>query len=1016
MQAFALGVGGAWLVLLAELCIAFGLRGQRLTSVWELMIGLGSLGPVWLSGAGLIGGIGGIFAERLRTSRSAATELGLLLALVGAAFGWGVGGGRHLSDPALRAGFAALCALGFGAAGTFGARLARRLRVERGEEGAGAPLIVGIFAGVAALIIANHTVLVRLYPAFHGTLSGLSLLGGGLGLALLIPRAKRALPWILGVFGLAWAGLFPGSKSARTLDNFRVVALEGSPTLSLGVQLASRLAPPLPIDEAALARPLGARVVRTDGVDLRGKSFLLITIDALRADHVGAYGAERDVTPEIDALARDGHTFEFAYAATPHTSYSLTSLMTGKYMRPLLLQGAGADSELLPTLLQGYGYRTAAFYPPAVFFVDSERFQAFSEARLGFEYAWIEFAEGEKRVGQVASYLEKQPQDRPLFLWVHLFGPHEPYMKGSRDLGDRDVDRYDSEIFEADKTVGALVRLVRARDPGTVVIISADHGEEFGEHGGRYHGTTVYEEQVRVPMIWNGAGILSGRSDVPVQTVDVVPTLLSSLRIPVPPRVRGNDLTPWLSASEEKKPLPLGFAVAETDSMTLLAEGSERLICERETGACRLFDLTQDPKQKKDLGLARPERFEDLRRRARAFAATHGAYETRGLREGGRDLPEALVRGLAGDKEVAPEVARLLDDADPLLRRKAAELLFSLGGEAQLSALRLAFSREEEESVRAALALALTRLGEPVALATDVLRSEDLALRRRAALAFALTGDLKGAEVLIEWWREPPSEEESRVLLEVFAKHRVKSAVPALVSRLSDVRLRPQIASTLGTIGDEDARPALLRALRQERYVSTRPVLFDALRRLGAKEELVVPLRMFLGMPDPLEGGVQLASELGLLEHVGGPTKKALATLRSLADSGVRVDVTVAPVSKDEAKEPVRLLVLAQSKGDTPGRVRVERARAAYAAPGDNRYRKRPELHGEGGLEVEIPPSKEPLQIDMGVLPGAKSGQQLSLNVLSMDAQVFALVAVPLREELPLPPPEPVVSGDATAP
>src|SRR5690606_10526544 len=121
MQAFALGVGGAWLVLLAELCIAFGLRGQRLTSVWELMIGLGSLGPVWLSGAGLIGGIGGIFAERLRTSRSAATELGLLLALVGAAFGWGVGGGRHLSDPALRAGFAALCALDFGAAGTFGA-------------------------------------------------------------------------------------------------------------------------------------------------------------------------------------------------------------------------------------------------------------------------------------------------------------------------------------------------------------------------------------------------------------------------------------------------------------------------------------------------------------------------------------------------------------------------------------------------------------------------------------------------------------------------------------------------------------------------------------------------------------------------------------------------------------------------------------------------------------------------------------------------------------------------------
>ncbi len=1015
MQAFALGAGGAWFVLLAELCVAFGLRGQRLTSVWELMIGLGSLGPAWLSGAGLIGGIAGIFAQRIRTSRTVPLELGFLFALVGAASGWGVGGGRHLSDPALRAGFAGLSALGLGVAGALGVQLARRLGVGDSGKGAAAPLILSIGAGVAALMFVNHTVLVRLYPAFHGTLSGLSLFGGGLGFALAVPCARGALPWIFGFLGLALAGLVPGSKNARRLDNFRIVALEGSPTLALGVQFGNFLAPPLPIDEAALARPLGARVVRTDGVDLRGKSFLLITIDALRADHVGAYGASRGVSPEIDSLAREGHTFEFAYAATPHTSYSLTSLMTGKYMRPLLLQGAGADSELLPTLLQRYGYRTAAFYPPAVFFVDSERFQAFSEARLGFEYAWVEFAEGEKRVGQVASYLEKQPQDGPLFLWVHLFGPHEPYVKGSRDLGDRDVDRYDSEIFEADKTVGALVRLIRARDPNTVVIVSADHGEEFGEHGGRYHGTTVYEEQVRVPMIWNGAGIPSGRSDAPVQTVDVVPTLLSSLRIPVPPRVRGNDLTPWLSRSQEKKPLPLGFAVAETDSMTLFAEGSERLICERETGACRLFDLTQDPKQKKDLGLARPDRFKDLRKRARAFSATHGAFETRGLREGGRDLPEALVRGLAGDKEVAPEIARLLDDADPLLRRKAADLLFSLGGEGELSALRLAFSREDDESVRVAIALALTRLGEPVALATDLLDSEDPALRRRAALAFALTGDLKGEKVLIEWWREPPTEEESRVLLEVFAKHRVKSAAPALVSRLSDVRLRPQIASTLGLIGEEDARPPLLRALREERYVSTRPVLFDALRRLGAKEELVVPLRMFLAMPDPLEGGVQLASELGLLEHVGGPTKKALGNLRSLADSGVRVDLTVAPAPQGEAKEPVRLLVLAQTRGDAPGRVRVERAGAVYA-PGDKRYRKRPELLGEGGLEVEIPPSKEPLQVDMGVLPGAKSGQQLSLNVLGMDAQVFALVAVPLREELPPPPPSAIVSGEADAP
>src|SRR5690606_23826011 len=101
-----------------------------------------------------------------------------------------------------------------------------------------------------------------------------------------------------------------------------------------------------------------------------------------------------------------------------------------------------------------------------------------------------------------------------------------------------DVDLYDGEIAAADQTVGRLVEMALKRDPRTLVILTADHGEEFGDHGGRYHGTSVYDEQVRVPLIIMGEGIAAGRRVLePVQTIDLLPTVLDGLQIPIPPRI-----------------------------------------------------------------------------------------------------------------------------------------------------------------------------------------------------------------------------------------------------------------------------------------------------------------------------------------------------------------------------------------------------------------------------------------------------------------------------------------------
>src|SRR5262249_52018389 len=140
-------------------------------------------------------------------------------------------------------------------------------------------------------------------------------------------------------------------------------------------------------------------------LDWKGRDLVLVTIDALRADHVSAYGYERKTTPNIDALAARGVRFEHAYCPTPHTSYSIASMMTGKYIKPLLALDTEDDGETWGVQLRRYGYRTAAFYPPAVFFIDEHRFRVMHESAFGFEYVKEEFTRPDVRHAQLERYL-----------------------------------------------------------------------------------------------------------------------------------------------------------------------------------------------------------------------------------------------------------------------------------------------------------------------------------------------------------------------------------------------------------------------------------------------------------------------------------------------------------------------------------------------------------------------------------------------------------------------------------
>jgi arylsulfatase A-like enzyme len=1020
--AATVGAAASLLLLLVELAWVLSVRRAEVSSVWEAQSALSLLLPAFLALAVVVGAAGGLALKLLLMagrSRPHRVMLALFIATAAALAAFGVGGGRHLSAPGVRLGFAlgaagVACAISLLAAPWLSSRLRARPQV----FAAGAALVI------VALELANAFVLVRLYPAFHAALAGSALL---LAPAVLLPLLgpRQGPRWSDGRLGVAAAlglvlvaGL--GAVSTRSaaerlarFDNLRLILLESAPLAGQVVTLSALVAPPEPLtepEESALEAAAGASA---GGLNFQGRDVLLVTVDALRADHLGAYGYSRKLTPNFDALAGRGTTFERAYCPTPHTSYSVTSLLTGKYLRPLLLQGAGEDSDTWAKLLRTYGYRTAAFYPPAVFFIDQARFAAFEQRSLDFEYKWVEFAEGEKRLGQVRQYLDAAPREQPLFVWVHLFGPHEPYEAHPElglSLGDRDVDRYDAEVAAADATFGELVKMMEQRRPGGVTILSADHGEEFGDHGGRYHGSSVYEEQVRVPLIIAGPGVKTQRVPEVVQTIDLLPTVLSALAVPRPPRIRGRDLSPLLAGT---RPPGAGMAFAETDEQSLFAEGPFRLLCARRLGACKLFDLEKDPRQTRDASAEHPEALARLRGKLRELSASHGRYEQSGLRAEGKGWPAAILRGQSGDGDAAEEIASLLEDADPAIRRKAAELLFELRRKETIPALRLALGRAEDEDVRRYAALALTRLGEGAPLTVELLRAPSLEFRRLAALALGESGDKRGEELLVAWWRDAPARDfqRSRELLEVFGALRSKDAVVPLMQSLSDVRLRPYIAQALGKIRDEAAAGALLSALNEERMQSARVALASALVELDAGPALAAPLVRFLGVPDPLPGGLMLAERAKILEHVGGPVGRDAARLKRDENLGVKLTLTIPPGGNGKG---VRLLARVRNTGNAPGALLFSRAeegtREPRAGAGSLTLPKLPVIDESRALRVAVPPSSEPQELSAR-LPdsfGLKAALRASfLLYAERGVEVETIALVPLSDELPPPPPKP---------
>jgi arylsulfatase A-like enzyme/Flp pilus assembly protein TadD len=381
---------------------------------------------------------------------------------------------------------------------------------------------------------------------------------------------------------------------------------------------------------ATVAWRLWPGSVRREG----GMSVLLVSIDTLRADALGAYGNPHAQTPGLDRLARDGVVFQDVHAHNVVTLPSHATMLSGRLpMEHGIRDNSGfrfpEDVPTLATLLEAAGYRTAAFVSAFVldsrfgldrgFEVYDDRFGG-AEVRTAFKVAE---RSGERTVAAARDWLAAQGS-APSFAFVHLYEPHFPY-EPPEPLASRFPSRpYDGEVAAADAALSPLLGpLLDAGASGrTLVVLTSDHGEALNEHGEATHGIFAYEATLRVPLILHAPRLLRPRRvSTPVQLVDLLPTILDALSLEPPTELSGRSLWP-LAAGRRAEPAPLYFESLYSS----LNRGWAPLYGVVEDGlkyidlpVPELYDLAADPAEERNLVTQRPEALQRLRARLADF-------------------------------------------------------------------------------------------------------------------------------------------------------------------------------------------------------------------------------------------------------------------------------------------------------------------------------------------------------------------------------------------------------------
>jgi arylsulfatase A-like enzyme len=403
-----------------------------------------------------------------------------------------------------------------------------------------------------------------------------------------------------------------------------------------------------------------------DLAQLEGKpNVLLVIVDTLRADRLSCYGYGKNTSPNVDRLARDGILFRNGFAQSSWTRPSIATVFTSLY--PSSHRAVGKPDQLpdnvvtIAEAMKEAGYYTVGFadniniadvfnfdqgfdeyhyLAPDYFFYAPEsatHLTVYNQLRLVRERflsknKWVQFYYQDAKVitDHAVDWLERN-QGKRFFLMVHYMDPHDPYFvhpytgegyarvsmpNPDPALSGRLSDLYDGEIEYFDAELGRLLDWLEDHGlyDGTIALLTADHGEEFYEHEGWWHGTTLYDEQIHVPIVmkpegWRNRGVLH---DGLARSLDIPPTLLTMAGIAIPPSWQGTPLVDTTGSaalglqfvfSEEDFEGNVLHSVREPMSKLIIAnKGNPRGLAEKE-----LYDLASDPKEMENLAGSRQD-------------------------------------------------------------------------------------------------------------------------------------------------------------------------------------------------------------------------------------------------------------------------------------------------------------------------------------------------------------------------------------------------------------------------
>lgn len=480
--------------------------------------------------------------------------------------------------------------------------------------------ITAVLLGGAALAFGALYFVNRMVPGSYR--SPRSLRASALGLAIAL--AIVGLGWLAS--RLARRALRGRPAAVRALLRLRTAALAlagAAMLLALGLRLQESL-------------PRAATRALPDAPNV-----ILVSVDALRADHLHCYGYPRETSPAMDALAEGGVLFEQTHSQAPSSTPGHASMLTGLYP---MVHGAVRNGDVLPeevlTLAEAFqaaGYETGAFVTNAWInrlFGFSQGFDLFVEggilqlagrpsfaafaANLWAVQTWEKLRDRDLSYERALRWVSARRHHR-FFLFLHLLDPHGPYdppaghlarfLPPGADNVAETVAAYDGEILVADEKIGALVEKLRRLGLAerTVVCVTADHGENMDEHGASWAHGTLYQSNLLVPFIVAQPGRIPAGERVrePVESVDIAPTLLALAGIAPPEAMQGR---PGLAAGPEGAALlaadPERPVFAQRGEDFMVRRGDWKLLLPAGGAHPALYDLAADPRETADLAAA----------------------------------------------------------------------------------------------------------------------------------------------------------------------------------------------------------------------------------------------------------------------------------------------------------------------------------------------------------------------------------------------------------------------------